>query len=326
MAKQAIEQNLSVCNAEPPATSPDFPAIKLVDGRPTVLSVQVAAHFGKPHHRVLHSIREMIKDLPENIRASNFRGSAYTVKTGLGFEREYPAYDISRDGFTLLAMGFTGKKAMAWKVKYIQAFNDMEAKLSCPAPPALTLSTSQDRAPLRDLVKQWCSMTQLNRTEAWGAIKHRFGIARLDHLPVEWMEEALKFVQERIEAEKGCTLFKQSRLACTPDPTPPALPAVTATDADELKEILEDYLQFEARTRREFRDIANRLTNITGPLYQNLLFRLGWRNANPPFMPDNIISTMHHTKYKSMDGLNAALENFYLGIKTAQDVTKALAK
>ena len=40
--------------------------------------------------------------------------------------QEYPAYIMNRDGFSLLVMGFTGKKALEWKVKYIQAFNAME--------------------------------------------------------------------------------------------------------------------------------------------------------------------------------------------------------
>ena len=49
--------------------------------------------------------------------------------------QEYPEYLMNRDGFTLLAMGFTGKKSLEWKLKYIQAFNDMEKKLK--ASPAL---------------------------------------------------------------------------------------------------------------------------------------------------------------------------------------------
>ena len=46
--------------------------------------------------------------------------------------KQYPMYLMNRDGFSLLVMGFTGKDALEWKVKYIQAFNEMEQKLNSP--------------------------------------------------------------------------------------------------------------------------------------------------------------------------------------------------
>ena len=46
--------------------------------------------------------------------------------------RQYPMYLMNRDGFSLLVMGFTGKEALDWKVKYIEAFNEMEKKLNDP--------------------------------------------------------------------------------------------------------------------------------------------------------------------------------------------------
>lgn len=54
-----------------------------------------------------------------------FRESTYNAGTG----KPYKQYLINRDGFSLLAMGFTGKKALEWKIKFIKAFNSMEAKL-----------------------------------------------------------------------------------------------------------------------------------------------------------------------------------------------------
>lgn len=51
------------------------------------------------------------------------------VEIGLGKTRIDPGYEITRDGFTLLAMGFTGKQALQWKLRYIEAFNAMEAQL-----------------------------------------------------------------------------------------------------------------------------------------------------------------------------------------------------
>ncbi|MPM83829.1 hypothetical protein SDC9_130898 [bioreactor metagenome] len=59
----------------------------------------------------------------------NFAQVSVEVEAGNGAKGCYPAYRMTRDGFTLLAMGFTGKKALQFKLAYIDAFNRMEAKL-----------------------------------------------------------------------------------------------------------------------------------------------------------------------------------------------------
>ena len=61
----------------------------------------------------------------QNFTDSNFAVSEYTDSTG----RKLPMYQITRDGFAFLAMGFTGKKAAAWKERFLEAFNAMEAAL-----------------------------------------------------------------------------------------------------------------------------------------------------------------------------------------------------
>ena len=58
----------------------------------------------------------------------NFELYEYSRHLGIGV-REYPAYRLTRDGFAFLAMGFTGKKAAAWKERFLEAFNAMEAAL-----------------------------------------------------------------------------------------------------------------------------------------------------------------------------------------------------
>lgn len=102
------------------------------NGEPVASSRQIAESFGKEHKDVLRAI--------ENIKAQNcaltsmFFETTYTAGTG----KAYPMYLMNRDGFTLLAMGFTGKAALEWKLKYIQAFNAMEKKLSTPQMPKLS--------------------------------------------------------------------------------------------------------------------------------------------------------------------------------------------
>lgn len=90
-----------------------------------VSSLEVSRNFQKEHRHVLESIRNLAA---ENSAAKNlFYESTYENRG-----KQYPMYLMNRDGFTLLAMGFTGKDALEWKLKYIQAFNEMEAKLNDP--------------------------------------------------------------------------------------------------------------------------------------------------------------------------------------------------
>ena len=105
------------------------PAITIVNGEPTTLSTDLARHFGKRHDDVLRTIRNLLPQLPDG----GIRNFADTPLTDEHNGQSYSAYRLTRDGFTLLAMGFTGKKALAFKLAYIDAFNRMEAALHQPA-------------------------------------------------------------------------------------------------------------------------------------------------------------------------------------------------
>ncbi|WP_308858289.1 Rha family transcriptional regulator [Lacticaseibacillus paracasei] len=84
-------------------------------------SLRVAEVFGKDHKNVIQSI--------ENLAAEKSAAKFFAEATYNNRGKQYPMYYMNRDGFTLLAMGFTGKKALQFKIKYIQAFNSMEATL-----------------------------------------------------------------------------------------------------------------------------------------------------------------------------------------------------
>lgn len=86
-------------------------------------SLQVAENFGKNHRDVMEKIRNMSA---ENSAVLNmFVEDEYTNSQN----KPQPMYYMNRDGFTLLAMGFTGSKAMEFKLKYIDAFNQMEEQI-----------------------------------------------------------------------------------------------------------------------------------------------------------------------------------------------------
>lgn len=95
-----------------------------------VSSREVAERFEKQHKDVLEAIRNITA---ENSAVTNdyFIESSYKAGTG----KEYPEYLLTRDGFSLLAMGFTGAKALGWKLKFIEAFNKMEETIKTGALP-----------------------------------------------------------------------------------------------------------------------------------------------------------------------------------------------
>lgn len=115
------------------------PVVTTADGEAITSSTAVAEYFGKRHDDVLRTIRALRSKLPPD----RLRIFAETI-----VERPNPkgkaliksqAFTMNRDGFALLAMGFTGEKALAFKLAYLDAFNRMEATLkgAAPAPAAL---------------------------------------------------------------------------------------------------------------------------------------------------------------------------------------------
>ena len=90
------------------------------NGKILVSSREVAEKFGKRNSEVNRAIENLTV---QNCTVKNmFFKSIYVSSRG----REENEYMMDRDGFSLLAMGFTGKKALEWKLKFIEAFNQME--------------------------------------------------------------------------------------------------------------------------------------------------------------------------------------------------------
>ncbi len=87
----------------------------------------IAENFNKEHYNVVRDIENIIKGL-HKIEETHIRN--YFIKSSYLHEQNnqrYLEYIMTRDGFSLLVMGFTGQKALQWKLKYIEAFNKMEA-------------------------------------------------------------------------------------------------------------------------------------------------------------------------------------------------------
>lgn len=99
-------------------------------------SRDVAACFEKRHNNVLRDIENILsRGGMLNFEHTPWFREAWSENPQNG--QPYRSYDMTRDGFTLLAMGFTGAKALQFKLHYIAAFNEMEAELKRAAAPAL---------------------------------------------------------------------------------------------------------------------------------------------------------------------------------------------
>ena len=96
--------------------------IKRIDGELVVTSRQVAEDFEKEHKNIIRDIENLIKEDGSILSNGLFIESDYINSNN----RKFKEYLLTRDGFSLLVMGFTGSKALQWKLKYIEAFNKME--------------------------------------------------------------------------------------------------------------------------------------------------------------------------------------------------------
>jgi len=101
-----------------------FPIVSLINQKPVTTSLNIADVFGKQHNNVLRTIQNL--EVPEEFDRLNFEPISYQDS----YDRTQSMYQITRDGFIILVMGFTGARAMQFKIAYIAAFNRMEEELA----------------------------------------------------------------------------------------------------------------------------------------------------------------------------------------------------
>ena len=122
-----IKKGQSMSNNEQTIIIPDN-EIQIVGGSAKVTSLDVAKRFNKLHKNVLRAIEQL--DIISEFKRLNFEPCKYLNKKG----QEQPMFLLTKDGFVLLAMGFTGKSAMQFKIAYIDLFNRMEAYIRATHP------------------------------------------------------------------------------------------------------------------------------------------------------------------------------------------------
>lgn len=105
--------------------------VRISGNRLVTTSLEISNHFGKKHKDILRAIQHL--ECSKEFNERNFAPVGYTDAKG----EQRPMYEITRDGFVFLCMGFTGSAAAQWKEKYIAAFNALEAEVARRHAPAL---------------------------------------------------------------------------------------------------------------------------------------------------------------------------------------------
>lgn len=177
-----------------------MPVVSIVNNNVTALSTDVAKFFGKVHRNVVRDIEELISKLPSS-RLLNFERSEVSIPSNIknAPNRIIKAYRMTRDGFTLLVMGWTGEKALQFKLVWLDAFNRMEEQLrkqQTLADQDNTLISNEQQYELSSRVmrKTHALFGNKNYSFVYRALKRRFRIPRYTCLLQRDFETALAFV------------------------------------------------------------------------------------------------------------------------------------
>jgi len=173
-------------------------AVEYIDGKATTTSLDIAMRFQKRHDNVVRDIKNL--ECPVGFHALNFEEMTRKVTIGKGAEREERFYRVTRDGFTLLGMGFTGKEAMRWKIAYINAFNQFEQ----------ILLTQPEALSHKHLLKFALKTLDLMRDRTSGrpprpsteqVVQNYLDLESLDQASPDQLKQAINFLQGQIIGE-----------------------------------------------------------------------------------------------------------------------------
>ena len=160
-------------------------AFKVIEGRPVTSSHIVADYFGKLHKNVMRDIRSLIEQNPEFDNQLNFEPVEYVDAKG----ETRPEYLMDQKGFCILAMGFTGAKALEFKCAFYDEFERMKNELEAP-----TTITPAEQLQIQQAVARRAKTSSANYQTIYRAIKVRFQIPRYTELPRCQFAECLKFI------------------------------------------------------------------------------------------------------------------------------------
>lgn len=176
-------------------------AFKVVEGRPVTSSRIVAEYFGKQHHHVVRDIRTLISQKPDLERNANFGECSETINLANGATRQVPFFWMDRKGFCLLAMGFTGAKALEFKCAFYDEFERMEQALRAPSDQSALITTTEQYE-IRKAIKSRAKNSSVHYQTVYNALYDYFKIASYKDLRHDQMKAALALIET-------CTLKPQ---------------------------------------------------------------------------------------------------------------------
>lgn len=174
-------------------------AFRIVKGHPVTSSREVASHFEKRHNDVLRSIRDLLTAKPA--LHANFIEAEDQVEIGKGATRTTPIILMDRKGFSLLAMGFTGAKALEFKCAFYDQFERMEEALRAPSAQSALITTTEQYE-IRKAIKSRAKNSSVHYQTVYNALYDYFKIASYKDLRHDQMKAALALIET-------CTLKPQ---------------------------------------------------------------------------------------------------------------------
>ena len=319
------------------------PSVSLHSGRPATTSLEVAKFFGKRHDHVLRDVDTLLSQLPENSLQPNFGETYQEQETPLGV-KQVRMFILYRDGFMLLVMGYTGKKALAMKLAYIEAFNRMEEELArqkeaarnitqdivdFPGTLSITPSSVADRKPLRALVGSWAKLANVPFDVCWNQLKAAFQLTNIRDLPQEWIPDAIAWVQKRIDTLPKALPPQPERLPLYRNgcfyPPHRNWNHVPGPQEAALLELWEDWTRREANLRREFMDMLRELDKRRGDLLSYAVSDLG-RNADTMFSPQRLLDSLFQSRTEAEQRFRQALDDAGLHLRLSLNLAVALSR
>jgi len=158
----------------------------------TTTSLKIAEAFGKRHHDVLRAIETL--DCSEEYHERNFAFMFQEVEIGNGAKRKSKYYQITKDGFYFLAMGFTGKKAAAWKEAFINAFNAMEAALKSGGETLTPAEQQIIQEAVAEKAKPYGALVGKAKAEIYARLHNKFRVAKYQQLPRTRITDAVIYI------------------------------------------------------------------------------------------------------------------------------------
>lgn len=184
----------------------DLIQLQVRDGTPVVGSREVAERFGKRHDHLIRDIEKIKADLGSPQKWGHlFAESEWENQQN---KQTYKEYLLTRDGFSLLVMGFTGKEALEWKLKYIDAFNKMESALTDQNIKMLPRNYKEALVQLLEQVEENEQLLEENQKMLPKATYHDEVLNKADLITISTIAKDAGFVS----AQKLNVLMFQSRI------------------------------------------------------------------------------------------------------------------